>query len=229
MADLHYERIPIIENNDPLVDIARYPFIAEPAYYKQGLSDTPYIFMRRAIAENLARLQEITLSGYQFKIWDCWRPRGVQANIYNKFRQELRQKYPHWDNEKLRQQIKTYVADPGTPGRIPPHATGGAIDLTLVDKKTGAELDMGTGFDHFGPQADPNYFEHSGDNISVRNNRRLLHSAMCDADFTVDPDEWWHFDYGNQKWAEAAHRETAIYGEVVNENGRFFYVDRGAK
>ena len=38
--------------------------------------------------------------------------------------------------------------------RIPPHATGGTVDLTLVDEN-GKELDMGTEFDFFGPETAP--------------------------------------------------------------------------
>ena len=43
---------------------------------------------------------------------------------------------------------KTFVADPRTGGT---HPRGIAVDLTLVDAATGAELPMGTGFDDFSP------------------------------------------------------------------------------
>jgi D-alanyl-D-alanine dipeptidase len=72
---------------------------------------------------------------------------------------------------------------------------------------------MGSNFDHFGPEAHPDYFEQS--EYPARKNRRLLRNAMLNAGFTQDPDEWWHFDYGNQKWAEAAGKDKAFYGEIV--------------
>jgi len=214
MADLHYERIQIVENNEPLVDLAQYPFLCDPAYYRMGLGDTPKMYARRAVAEKLVELQNGILTGYQFKIWDPWRSRNVQRNVYSKFWNEMKNDHPDWGEAKLRHEVAVYVVAPDQPGRIPPHSTGGAIDLTLADKATGHELDMGTGFDHFGLEAHPDYFENS-ENHLIRDNRRLLRNAMLKIGFTQDPDEWWHYDYGNQKWAEAAGKDEVLYGEIT--------------
>lgn len=75
---------------------------------------------------------------------------------------------------------------------------------------------MGTGFDHFGAEASRDYFEQNGRNLKVRDNRRILYAAMKEAGFTTDPDEWWHFDFGNQKWAVEAGKQSAFYGEVTD-------------
>lgn len=215
MTNLCFEHIPIAENNDPMVDVSNYPLLAVPVYYNQGLSETPQLYTRRTIAEKLVALQQTVLAGYQFKIWDPWRSRQVQGNIYNKFWQALRATNPHWDDDKLKHEVGIFVTSPDMPGRIPPHATGGAIDLTLVDRVTGEELNMGTAFDHFGPEASRDYFEAAGRDETVRHNRRLLYAAMTNAGFCTDPDEWWHFDYGNQKWAVSLGLNTASYGEII--------------
>lgn len=47
--------------------------------------------------------------------------------------------------------ISIFVAAPSL-DVIPPHSTGSAVDLALVDQN-GTELNMGTGFDHFGLEA----------------------------------------------------------------------------
>ena len=39
---------------------------------------------------------------------------------------------------------------------------------------------------------------------------------MLEEGFENDPDEWWHFDFGNQKWAVQSGRNEALYGEVVD-------------
>lgn len=70
-------------------------------------------------------------------------------------------------------------------------------------------------FDHFGPEAGRDYFEVAGRDETVRDNRRLLYHAMTSAGFCTDPDEWWHFDYGNQKWALSLNKEFAVYDEIV--------------
>ena len=46
-------------------------------------------------------------------------------------------------------------------------------------------------------------------------NRRLLYHVMVSAGFTNYPDEWWHFDYGNQNWALMSGRKAAVYGRGV--------------
>lgn len=94
MTNLRYEQIPIEENNDPLVDLALYPFVCEPVYYKQGLAKTDKLYTRKMIAEKLVVLQESNLRGHRFKIWDPWRPRDVQANIYWKYWNEMKASHP---------------------------------------------------------------------------------------------------------------------------------------
>lgn len=214
MTNLRYEDVPIEENNDPLVDLSAYGFLLEPFYFKQGLAKTDKLYTRKTIAEKLASIQDTLLKGYRFKIWDPWRPREVQARIYWKYWDELKQKNPSWDEDKLKHEVGVFVTSPDTIGRIPPHATGGAIDLTLVVDGTGQELNMGTVFDHFGPEAGLFYFEYPDRNPKVRANRRLLRDAMIEAGFSIDPDEWWHFDYGNQKWAIEKGKSNAFYGEA---------------
>jgi len=207
-----FEDISIHECGEPLVDLGDYSFILEPSYFNQGLSTESRMFLRQSVAEKLMEIQK-GLSEYTFKIWDGFRPRSVQKVIYEKFLQELHIAHPDWDEEKLKTEVGVFVTTPNNPKRVPPHATGGAIDLTLVDAQ-GKELDMGTAFDHFGPEAEPFYFEKSAQNHQVQENRKVLRGAMLEADFAIDKDEWWHFDYGNQRWALALGRTNAIFGEV---------------
>lgn len=207
-----FEDIPIHECGEPLVDLSEYAFVLEPSYFNQGFCAESRMFLRQSVAENLMEIQK-GLSGYTFKIWDGFRPRSVQKVIYEKFRQELHTTHPDWDEEKLKREVGVFVTIPSDPKRVPPHATGSAVDLTLVDLD-GKELDMGTVFDHFGPEAEPFYFEKNSQNHKVQENRKVLREAMLEAGFAIDKDEWWHFDYGNQRWALALGRTNAIFGEA---------------
>ncbi|MEU7836106.1 M15 family metallopeptidase [Nonomuraea sp. NPDC049129] len=96
---------------------------------------------------------------------------------------------------------------------MPHSATGGAVDLTLVDAYR-RELDMGTPYDHFGPESAALYFEDNAWNTIARSNRRILRDAMTGAGFRCDADEWWHFDFGNQIWAAHFSASVARYGEI---------------
>jgi D-alanyl-D-alanine dipeptidase len=215
MTIYHYESIPIEESGEPLVDLAGYDFLLEPAYYNWGLSDSSKMYLRRTVAERLAAVRD-QLSPLNFKIWDGWRPREVQHKIFMKYWKEMASEFPHWTDEQLRKQVGTFVTVATDPNKIPIHATGGSVDLTLVDEGD-VELDMGTRFDYFGPEAAALYFEQEGENETVRKNRYILRRAMTEAEFRYDQDEWWHFDYGNQIWAAALDKPNAIYSEIKKD------------
>ena len=89
--------------------------------------------------------------------------------------------------------------DPATP---PPHSTGAALDITLVDYM-GKILNMGSEIDQISPRSYPNYFEHSSDQIEkeYHQNRLILSQIMLLTGFQQHPNEWWHFSLGDQLWA----------------------------
>jgi D-alanyl-D-alanine dipeptidase len=63
--------------------------------------------------------------------------------------------------------------------------------------KTGKELDMGTPFDFFGPEAYPTYTKHSPQILA---NRKALQDAMFEQSFRIATTEWWHFSYVPMKF-----------------------------
>lgn len=107
--------------------------------------------------------------GYQFKLFDCYRPLSVQQKMWTLVSDPA------------------YVADPAK-GSL--HNRGAAIDLTLVDKN-GNELDFGTPFDFFGEKASHSYMELPKE---VLKNRAYLKKVMTESGFTIFPSEWWHYN-----------------------------------
>jgi len=69
---------------------------------------------------------------------------------------------------------------------------GAAVDLTLYDLATGAVIDMPSTYDESTPRA---YAFYPGGTSLQRWHRALLRRLMEAEGFTVNPDEWWHFDY----------------------------------
>ncbi len=212
MTLVKYTSIEIRENNEPMVDLATFDFVLEPKYFQQHLSTEPRLFLREGTAKKLVQVQK-NLAPFRLKIWDAFRSRAVQNNIYQKCWQEFKAAHPDWGEEILRLETGKFVSPPYEQNRIPPHATGGTVDLTLVDKR-GHDLDMGTGFDYFGPESQSLYFEVHQDKVNITANRRRLREAMLAAGFTADENEWWHFDWGNQIWALKSGQPWAFYGEV---------------
>jgi D-alanyl-D-alanine dipeptidase len=102
--------------------------------------------------------------------------------------------------------------DPATP---PPHSTGGAVDVTLVDAR-GDVVDMGSPFDEPTERSYPEHFAAAVDEAgrAAHAHRRLLYEVLHGAGFVRHPREWWHFSYGDQAWA-AEHRVPAVYGNAL--------------
>lgn len=205
-----WAQIPIEDNGEPLVDLAEYPFVLDPEYFEHGYSDTPKMYLRKGTADKLLMLQE-SLMPYRIKIWDAWRPLEVQKKLYAMLYAETKEKHPEWSNEQVEVETTKYVNKGADQSIVPPHATGGTADLTLVDAQ-GNELDMGTGFDHFGPEAAPFYFEEHHLDSGVISNRTLLRDAMLAGGFCQWPHEWWHFEYGTQNWTSFYKKSVALYG-----------------
>ena len=70
------------------------------------------------------------------------------------------------------------------------HSRGSALDLTLSDKKTGKDLDMGTRFDYFD---DLSHTENGNITPLQAKNRQLLKSLMEKHGFKNFSKEWWHY------------------------------------
>ena len=91
---------------------------------------------------------------------------------------------------------RKFVADPAKGSK---HNRGCAVDLSIYDLKTGALIEMPSGYDEFTERASPNY---TGGTDLQRANRDLLRKLMEAEGFIVNPNEWWHFDFKN--WQDYA-------------------------
>lgn len=162
------------------------------------------IYIRQGALERLQKAAASLPEGYRFKLWDIWRPVALQQAIFDRYAAEIAEKNPGISEEALFLETSKFVFPPGDDALFPPlHATGGAVDLTIVDE-FGQELDMGTVFEHFGDAAFPEYYEKepkAEKELEIRQNRRLLYYSMIDAGFIPDSVEWWHFNYGNSAWS----------------------------
>ncbi|MGI8812502.1 MAG: M15 family metallopeptidase [Pyrinomonadaceae bacterium] len=91
---------------------------------------------------------------------------------------------------------RKFVANPEKGSK---HNRGCAVDLSVYDLKTGKLLDMPSGYDEFSERASPDY---KGGSETQTANREMLRKMMEAEGFTVNPNEWWHFDY--KDWEQYA-------------------------
>ena len=86
-----------------------------------------------------------------------------------------------------------FVANPSTGSR---HNRGAAVDLTMYDRQSGRAVRMTGGYDEFSHRS---YAAYPGGTALERWRRDLLRREMEAVGFTVNPAEWWHFDYDGWK------------------------------
>ena len=140
-------------------------------FVKEAVYPCGRLFLKPDVARALGRVRDkLTGDGCRLKLFDGYRPRPVQYKLW--------EKVPNPD----------YVANPDE-GSM--HNRGVAIDLTLTDMY-GTELDLGTPYDFFGPEAHQDYKNHSRIILSRRN---LLKTSMEAEGFQSIRTEWWHFSY----------------------------------
>ena len=136
--------------------------------------EDPAALMRPDAAAALARVQErLRRQGYGLKVWDAYRP--VRATL------AMVEYAETTGNEWL---LGGWVA------RRSNHNKGNTVDLTVVRLDSGAELDMGTPFDHFGDES-----RTASASGQVAANRRILLDAMRAEGFTNYSQEWWHYTH----------------------------------
>ena len=131
-------------------------------------------FLQRPAAEALARAHRaLEREGYGLLVFDGYRPwSGTKL---------------FWDS--VRPEQRAFMADPKKGSK---HNRGCAVDLSLYDRTTGREVAMPSAYDETSERASPDY---KGGTPEQRARRDLLRKAMEKEGFTVEPNEWWHFNY----------------------------------
>ncbi|HWA69390.1 MAG TPA: M15 family metallopeptidase [Rhizomicrobium sp.] len=194
-----------------------------PPYWHRIEGATDKLWLRQSVVQKLLRVNgRAGEAGLELFVFDAWRPRAVQAYFHDVWMpRELQRRGSTLTGAALREEVERYWAAPSHSAASPaPHATGGAVDLTLR-WKNGEALWMGSLFDDVTALANRDRFENlSPDNFSFSDqeaqaNRRLLHWLMIEEGFAGHPDEWWHFSWGDQMWAALTGAGAAHYGEAT--------------
>jgi zinc D-Ala-D-Ala dipeptidase len=147
-------------------------FLGKPVYKESRA------FLQRPAAEALLKAhRQLAKSGYGLLIHDGYRPWAITKLF--------------WDMTSGFQ--REFVADPKTGSK---HNRGCAVDLTMYDLATGLVVEMPGGYDEMTPRSYPDY---PGGPPEARAKRDLLRQAMEGHDFTVEPNEWWHFNFKDWK------------------------------
>jgi len=173
-----FERLVREDPSKDLFNIAALGIVTDIRYatpnnfMMETLYSVPKAYLRAQAANALADANlELAERGLTLKVFDGYRPYSI--------------------NEKMWERIRNpdFVADPAKGSR---HNRGAAVDLTLIDRVSGAELAMPTPYDDFTPRARHDFNDLPAEVIA---NRALLRDIMVKYGFEPLPSEWWHYDF----------------------------------
>lgn len=151
-------------------------YAREDNFTGRAVYDEPRAFLQKCAAEALVGVhRDLSESGFGLVVYDGYRPWSVTKLFW----------------QIVREDQKKFVADPAKGSK---HNRGCAVDLSLFHLDSGAQADMPSDFDEFNEKASPSY---GGGTDLQRRNRDLLRRSMEAEGFTVNPNEWWHFDYSD--------------------------------
>lgn len=160
----------------------------------------PRAILSREAAAALAQVQaELRPFGLGLLVFDAYRPQRA-VNHFVRWAQDLRDTrmkaefYPGVAKKDLFRE--DYIAARSS------HSRGSTVDLTLVALNAppgDGGLDMGTGFDFFGPESWPEY---AGITPAQRAHRLLLRTLMLEHGFRPYPKEWWHFTLADEPFQD---------------------------
>ena len=159
--------------------------------------EEPLAFLTKEAAAALKEVSDdVDKQGYRLKIYDAYRPQEAVTDFVEWAKDENDTKmkeyfYPELDKDVLFPQ--GYIAEHSG------HSRGSTVDLTLFDKETEKELDMGGTFDYFGELSHPDY---EGITDEQYENRMILRKAMMDHGFKPLEEEWWHFTLADEPYPD---------------------------
>ncbi|NJP08320.1 MAG: D-alanyl-D-alanine dipeptidase [Leptolyngbyaceae cyanobacterium RU_5_1] len=227
-----YKLIPIQDCGEPLVPIPLEVFaVVQPhPYEKVGApyGDKSPFYVRQGVLERLLNAQthlQTSHPGWKIQLFDAYRPLSVQHYMVDyTFMEVVQQRGLVVENltEAQRQEILQLVYEfwaipDHDPTKPPPHSTGGAVDVTLVNA-AGQDVDMGSPIDELSPRSYPNHYAntHESHQQEFHTYRQLLNQVMTQAGFRRHLNEWWHFCYGDQMWAWLMHQERSEFPAIAH-------------
>ena len=182
-----------------------YNFVGERI---DGYEEPVALFSREAARALKTVAGEMNAQGYRLKVFDAYRPACAVRHfmLWGVEDLDLRMKpyfYPELEKQELFKQ--GYIASQSS------HSRGSAIDLTLLDMRTGREVDMGSPFDLFSEQSHPDSRAVTQEQCD---NRMFLQRAMVRNGFEPYSCEWWHFRLKDEPYPDT-YFEFPVSGEYL--------------
>lgn len=201
LDDARVAAVRPVEGGEPFVPV---PVPTLVPYDRLPLPARDGLVVRAGVARRLLAAHRSLPDPFGLVVLDGWRSPAFQRALLAHYRATV---------PGLGQGFVADAAD----GPVPPHTTGGAVDLTLTWR--GVPLALGTDYDAFTDDARPAALERDGADARARDLRRVLAAALAPHGFVVHPLEWWHWSWGEQWWAAASGHAECPYDAVEAPQG----------
>ena len=151
-----------------------------------GYEEPVALLTREAAAALKNAAADFRAAGYVIKVYDAYRPQRA-VNHFVRWVQDPNATsmkayfYPLLGKDKL---LHEYIATKSG------HSRGSAIDMTVVNMKTGLILDTGEHFDYFGVRS---HHDFTGVTPQQQANRAFIKKIMEKNGFNSLLEEWWHY------------------------------------
>ncbi len=188
--------------SESLVELVKHPKI----FINNDTVEQP-VLLRKKVASKVYKIADTLPEDVCIKIYSAFRSRAILYEVWKNEEERVMRENPGMYRAELLNIVKNNVPNPNA--SMGGHDTGGAIDLALCDID-GNDFDFGTQY----------HASHKNYDLTKeqQSNRKMLKKIMKSQDFINNPDQWWHFSYGDKAWAAyKGKRKTAFYASAEKE------------
>lgn len=217
IADPEVTSIPIVENHESLIDLKNQTVIAYGPSPELP-NNTDYTKVRKTVYEKLVQAQALLPEGLKFCLYEGYRSFALQTKLFKNKYSQVQAANPHWSHDEIFDEtlkLVSPVINKDGSQNTPPHSTGAAIDIYLIDT-TGQPMAMGIQVKDWMDDKDGSLSQTNSQIISqsAQENRKIMNHVLQAVGFINYPTEYWHWSYGDRYWAHQTGQSYAIYGTV---------------
>lgn len=208
ISSVYTTRTHVKESYEHLVELVKHPKII----INDATVEYP-VLLRKSVAIKIYNIADRLPEGAYLKIYRAFRSKLIVFNTWNQEIERMERENPNIGRAELLSMVNSKVQNPNA--SMGGHETGGAVDVAICDKN-GNDMDYGTKY-------------HDRYNIrhltkEQKENRKYLNKLMKSQGFVKNPNQWWHFSYGDKMWAAYKGKKSGFYDSAEKEFEKMGYV-----
>ena len=217
LADPEIVAIQIQENNEPLIDLNDQDIISfGPS--PEVPNNTDYTKMRKSVYEMLLQAQDLLPNGLKFCLYEGHRSLALQKRLFADRYSLLKTQHSDWTHAQIFHETTRLVSPVENldgSRNVPPHSTGGALDLYLINAH-GEVIEMGLKLEDWMQDIDGAISITDSTKITAeaKHNRTIMSDVLTEVGFVNYGNEYWHWSYGDRYWAFYKQQPFALYGSL---------------